>query len=161
MPGLSASLSLLASGVDIETGWAQAITVPAPAAAVTTISRIAPGETWERVQFGRCTLTADATVGNRSALIQIVDVLGNIWWESPASLSIVASTSAEISFAIGVPQALAASGVSVAALPDTVLQSGFGVQLSAVMVGPADAWGPMRMYVQRFPSDAVHIGPAG
>jgi len=161
MQGLSASQSLIALGVDVETGWAQSITVPAPAVAAPTVGRIAPGETWERVQFGRCTLTADATVGNRSALIQIVDVLGNVWWEAPASLAVTASTSVEVSFAIGVPQSLAASGISVAVLPDTVLQSGFGVQLSATMVGVADAWGPLRMYVQRFPSDSVHIGPAG
>lgn len=161
MGGLSDSSSLIAFGVDIAQGWAQGITVPAPAAAVATVGRIAPGETWERVQFGRVSLTADATVGNRTVMIQIVDVTGNVWWETPATLPVVASTAVEVSFATGIATALAASGVSVVAIPDTVLQSGFGVQLSAVMVGPADAWGVLRAYVQRFPSEAVHIGPAG
>lgn len=161
MGGLSDSSSLIAFGVDIARGWAQSVTVPAPAAAVTTTGRIAPGETWERVQFGRVTLTADATAGNRTTLIQVVDVNGNVWWEAPASLNVVASTSVEVSFATGVTPALSASGVSLVAIPDTVLQSGFGIQVASVMVGPADQWGPLRMYVQRFPSDAVHIGPAG
>jgi len=161
MSGLSDSSSLIAFGVDIAQGWAQGITVPAPAAAVATIGRIAPGETWERVQFGRATLTADATVGNRTILIQIVDVTGNVWWEAPASLAVVASTSVEVSFSTGIYPALAASGVSVVPIPDTVLQAGFGFQLTATLVGAADAWGPLRLYTQRFPSEAVHVGPAG
>jgi len=162
MPGgLSDSSSLIVLGVDMGQGWAQGITVPAPAAAVATIGRIAPGETWERIQFGRATLTADATVGNRTILIQVLDVAGNVWWEAPASLAVVASTNVEVSFAVGVTPALAASGVSVVAIPDTVLQSGFGIQLTATLIGPADQWGPLRLYLQRFPSEAVHSGPAG
>ena len=161
MGGLSGSQALANAGTINITGWAQGVIVPAPAAAVPTIGRIAPGETWERVLCGRCTLTADATVGNRSALIQVVDVLGNVWWEAPATGVVVASTSVEVSFAVGVPQTLAAAGISVAVLPDFLLQSGFGVRLSATMIGAADTWGPLNMYVQRFPSDAVHIGPAG
>lgn len=159
MPGLSDNAFLLAAGVDVEQGWAQAITVPAPAAGAASIGRIAPGETWERIAYGRVTYTTSAVVANRLITIQFNDSLGNVWWEAPASLAVVASTSVEVSFSIDVPGVLAASGISTASVPSHILQSGFGIQFTASNVDVGDQWGVLRMWLQRFPTNAVRFGP--
>lgn len=162
MPDLSDSLSLVVGGLQLLQGWAQPFTVPAPAAGQLTTGRVTPGETWERVQLARATFTASAVVGNRIISARIIDYNGNIYWESPVAQAVVASTAVTVNLSTDVTTGNVASGLSVANIPDLIMQSGFSLQLAATGgTDVGDQWSALALYVQRYPTDIVHSGPAG
>lgn len=159
--GLSDAQALVVGDTQLITGWAEFKIQPAPAAGVAQIVRVTPGETWERVQLARATFTASAAVANRILTAQVIDYAGNVYWETPVAATVVASGIVTVNLAPGVTPVLAASGISVAPIPDVLLQSGWGLRLSGLAVDVTDQWSALTLYLQRYPSDKVHAGAAG
>lgn len=155
---LSDGLSLVVGGLDLVSGWAEPKVQPAPGAGVATVARVTPGETWERVRMARATFSASAVVANRLLTARLIDYFGNVLWETPIASPVVASTSVTVSLAPGVTTMLTASGLSVVAIPDIMLQAGFAWQLFAGANDAGDTWSALGLYLQRYPSDIVHSG---
>jgi hypothetical protein len=156
--GLSDSQALVIGDTQLVTGWSELKTQAAPGAGVATVFRVTPGETWERVQLARATFTASAAVANRLLSARIIDFGGNVYWETPIASTVVASGVVSVNLAVGVTPSFAAAGISVAPLPDVLLQSGMALQLFAGAIDAGDTWSTLTVYVQRFPSDRVHSG---
>lgn len=137
----------------INNGWQEEIVIPAPAAGSSSITRLIPGETWEKVLAGYVTLTNSATVATRELFIVFADGDGNTMYETQALEGSAAGVTSQVAFAVGGPQILSTAGLSVASMPELLLKSGWQFQINGVGIQADDVLSGMRLIVQRFPSN--------
>lgn len=139
----------------INNGWQEEIVVPAPAAGTSSIARLIPGETWEKVIAGYVTLINSATVATRELFAVFADGDGNTLYETKALGGAGAGVTSEIAFAVGGPQILANAGLSIVSMPELLLRSGWQFQMNGVGIQAGDLFSDMRLIVQRFPSNVA------
>lgn len=72
-------------------GWPQLIKVPAPAAGA-SLTRVVPGDYWERLLSLAFTLTTSATVAARSIALNLLDGDGNIFNQTQIAAGIIAGS---------------------------------------------------------------------
>ncbi len=161
MPSLDDSTSLGVSLAAAGVGWAEPFRLVDPTPGVVTVSRQVGGDFWERVLCGHVTFTADATAGTRNPRFQILDGQARVLYEANLSTGVVASTAVIASIGTNGNPSLAASGFTQASIPDLILPSGYTMQFTANVVGPADAWTGAIFLLGRYPTSAVRTGTAG
>lgn len=162
MPELSDAYSLVSGGLTLQPGWEQGVPVPAPAAGVASTGRTITGTFWERILLARASFVTSAVVGNRTITARILDPNGNVYWESPASGTVAASSTVVINASHIEITTVSASGLQLVAIPDILLPSGWQFTLLAAgAVDVGDQWSTLNLFVQQVPSDAVHSGPIG
>lgn len=132
--------------------WNQLITPPNPAAG-SSFSRKVPGETFERAESFRYTLTTSAAVANRFPGISFLDGDGNIFLHVQSSVAVVANSTVNMNFFVtaGV-MSFAATGDNIAVLPGLLLPPGFAIRADVAAMDAADAITLPKLFVCRYPS---------
>lgn len=81
-------------------GWQEALKLANPAAG-TALTRVIPGETWERLLLGTTTLTCSAVAGIRQPVFNLLDGDGNTLYQIASGPQLAASSQMTAFLAVG------------------------------------------------------------
>lgn len=132
-------------------GWMEIIRSPQPAAGANFAHTI-DGRFGYRVDAITFTLTTDAVVANRIPVIDYVTPAGEKLYEVSASNTVVAASAINV-FAMTqyAPSLRTATGGNYIALPDTILEPSWQIQVNVGGIDPGDQLSGIVIRTWRFP----------
>jgi len=136
-------------------GWAEYIKQTEPAPAATSISRVIPGDTWERLQVLHFTYTCDANAANRYITYQVLDGDGNVVIKHSPCGTLTAGQTADVTISNTGTEHTQGSGTSAANVPDVMLPSGWTVEVIVAGAKAGDQFSNVAFIMQRYPSDVA------
>lgn len=134
------------------------VVVPAAPAAGHDFKWVAPPDTVAVVKLLTATLTTSATVANRTVVLEIVDIDGNVLGSLAESKGITATHTAVMTWGVGLDQTTAVMTLQVFSFPDIALPPGASVQSATTNLKAGDKWIDVFLVAELLPVATLTAG---